>query len=211
MEMFECIRCQSSSYSVRNLMDDLQGYCTCNECGTHQKLHKEVVKETVHLYTPKDVQKVREQLLKEQKGCDKLTGLKIPPKQAVTDHNHQTQFVRGVLHRQSNVVLGKIENLWTRYLSYWYEGTLADFLRQAADYIEKPDDTRFVHPGWLKKSQTMFNSLSEGSKKAVLGSLGQTQGGNGSERKILFKKALMTRQFTFEEVQKLIQTEKEKV
>jgi len=167
--------------------------------------------EPIHLYSPKDVQKVREQLLKEQDDCDKLTGLEIPPGKGCLDHNHKTQFVRGVLHRQINCALGKLEGVHTRYLSHWYPGTLPEFLRQAADFLELEDDTRYVHPGFLKRLQTLFNSLPEGSKKAVLGSLGQSQGGNSSERKILFKKALMTRQFTFDQVQKLIQTEKEKV
>ena len=98
--------------------------------------------EPLHLYSSKDVAKVREKLYNEQGGKDALTGLPLDYKQAVTDHNHNTQYVRGVLHRQCNAVLGKIENLWTRYLSYWFEGTLSDFLRKAADYIERKDDHR---------------------------------------------------------------------
>ena len=163
-----------------------------------------------HLYTPKDVQRVREKLLTEQCGVDKLTGLEIPPKQAVTDHNHQTQYVRGILHRQSNAVLGKIENLWTRYLSYWYPGSLSDFLRQAAYYIEQPDDPRYIHPGWIKKSQTLFNSLPEAGKKAVLSQMKQDQGSNGTERKKLFQKAILTKEFTFEYIQAIIKKEKER-
>jgi len=163
---------------------------------------------TLHLYSPADVKKVREILLEEQGNVDKLTGLEIPKGQAVTDHNHKTQFVRGILHRQTNAVLGKIENLWTRYLSYWYNGTLSQFLRQAADYIELPDDTRYVHPGFQKKLQTMFNTLPEASKRAVLGALGQSQGGNGLERKKLFKRAVASKKFTFEQIKDLINKEK---
>lgn len=164
--------------------------------------------EHLHLYSQKDVAKVRELLYNEQDGRDALTGLPLDYKQSVTDHNHKTQFVRGVLHRQCNAVLGKIENLWVRYLSYWFEGTLSEFLRKAADYIERKDDQRYIHPGWIKKSQTMFNSLPEVDKKAVLEALGQNQGGNSTERKKLFKKALSTKQFTFEEVKKIIQERK---
>lgn len=163
---------------------------------------------TLHLYTPKDVQRVREQLLKEQGGLDLLTGLPIPEKQAVCDHDHKTQYVRGVLHRQTNAVLGKIENLWTRYLSYWYSGSLQDFLRKAADYLDRAPDTRYLHPGFIKKLQTMFNSLSEGSKKIVLESLGQPQGVNGAERKKLFQKAVLSKQFTFLHIKQLIEKEK---
>ena len=56
--------------------------------------------EPLHLYSPKDVAKVREKLYNEQGGKDALTGLPLDYKQAVTDHNHNTQYVRGVLHRQ---------------------------------------------------------------------------------------------------------------
>jgi len=164
--------------------------------------------EPLHLYSPKDVAKARELLYNEQKGKDALTGLPLDYKQSVTDHNHKTQFVRGVLHRQCNAVLGKIENLWVRYLSYWFEGTLPEFLRKTADYIEREDDQRYIHPGWIKKSQTMFNALSEGSKKAVLEALGQSQGGNSTERKKLFRSALNTRQFTFEQVKQIINERK---
>lgn len=190
-------------------MDDMQGYCNCNNCGTHQKMHKEVKEEPKHLYTPTDVAKIRKILYEEQGGKDALTGLPLDYKQSVTDHNHKTQYVRGVLHRQCNAVLGKIENLWTRYLSYWYEGTLSEFLRRAADYIEKEDDHRYLHPGWVRKSQTMFNTLTEGDKKAVLEALGKSQGGNSTERKKLFKSALMTRKFTYEQVKQMINNSKQ--
>ena len=83
-----------------------------------------------------------------------------------------------------------------------------DFLRQAADYLEKEDDERYLHPGWLRKSQAMFNTLQEGDKKAVLEALGQRQGGNSTERKKLFKNALNTKQFTFEQIKGLIQERK---
>ena len=56
-------------------MDDLQGYCTCNECGTHQKVNKEVKEEPKHLYSPTDVAKVREKLYNEQGGKDALSAI----------------------------------------------------------------------------------------------------------------------------------------
>ena len=161
-----------------------------------------------HLYSPADVKEVREKLLKEQRNKDILTGMPLEAKDAVCDHNHDTQYVRGVLHRQCNAVTGKIENLWNRYLSWWYTGTLQDFLRQVADYLDRKPDTRFIHPGFLKKLQTMFNTLNESSKKDVLQYMNQPQGANATERKKLFKNALMTRQFTFEEIKNLIKEKK---
>ena len=80
-----------------------------------------------HLYTTKDVAEVRNLLKERQNNTDPITGLGIPNKQHVLDHNHKTQFVRAVLHRQSNFVLGKIENLWSRNLAWWYVGTLSKY------------------------------------------------------------------------------------
>lgn len=151
---------------------------------------------TKDLCTTKDVKEVREELIKEQGGCCLLTGLPVEDKQWVLDHKHDSeQLVRGALHRQSNVVLGKIENLQTRYL-YWYPGTLSDFLRQCADYLEKPVDTRYRHPGWIKKLLTEFRKLNETQKKQVLKSLDSSEGKNTKERIELFKKIIMNKDYT---------------
>ncbi len=166
--------------------------------------------QTVHLYNPKDVANCRTVLLKEQKGLDLLTGLPLNPKDAVCDHSHKTQYVRGIIHRQANAVLGKIENLWTRYLSFWYTEDLQTFLRKTADYLDREQDSRYVHPKFQQKLQTMFNSLTEGSKRAILGLLGQPEGSNGVERKKLFKSLLAKKQHTFEELKELIEKEKSK-
>lgn len=159
---------------------------------------------TKHLYNPKDVREVRELLYKEQKGKDAVTNLDLEFKDSVTDHDHKTQFVRAVLHRQVNSFIGKLENNFTRMISWWYDGTLPDFLRQCADYLEKEHKQEYLHPAWLKKCQTEFNKLPEASKASVLSSLGQANGRNGKERKEAFRKALMSREHTFEEVMSLI-------
>jgi hypothetical protein len=153
---------------------------------------------TTDLYTTKDVQQVREQLLLEQDGYDVLTLSKVLPKQACLDHNHNTLLVRGVLNRQSNAALGKLEGVYTRYLSYWYEGTLSTFLRQAANYLERPDDTRWRHPHFLKKLKTSFNKLPEGEKSKVIKDLGYEDGKNGKSRKEIFSKIVLDRSLGYE-------------
>lgn len=163
----------------------------------------------LHLYNATDTKAARTKLLAEQDGLDSVTGLPIPSGQAVLDHSHTTQFVRGVLHRQVNVFLGKIENSYTRYIGWWYEGDLPTLLRQYADYLERGENKDYVHPGWLKASQVQFNKLPEGSKKAVLESLDVDQGANATERKKLFQKALMTRKWTYEGVLQIINKVKE--
>lgn len=163
-----------------------------------------------HLYTSVDVKKVREKLLKEQGHKDLLTGLKLDTKDAVCDHSHKNQYVRGILHRQSNAVLGKIENLWTRYLSYWYKGTLQEFLRKAADYLDREVDTRYLHPGFIKKLETEFNKLNEAGKREILKKLGVDDGKNAAERKIKFKKEILSRKHTYENILALIKALQER-
>lgn len=156
------------------------------------------------LYSTKDVAEVRKQLLTEQEGCDKLTGLPIPEGQAVLDHSHKSQYVRGVLHRQSNAVLGKIENLWTRYLSYWYNGTLSQFLRQAANYLEQPDDARYVHPAWIKRLSIDFSKLSTEKQKQVLADMQIEAKSNAIARREAFTKSLKAKRYTFEQVKEMM-------
>lgn len=164
---------------------------------------------TRDLYNPKDKAEVRDLLLKEQDYKCALTGLPLDKSQSVLDHAHDNEmFVRGVISRQSNSLLGVIENGWKRYMQWWYNGTISDFLRQCAQYLEKKPDSRYRHDHWIRKSQTLFNTLPEGDKKVVLEALGQSQGGNSTERKKLFKKALNTKQFTFEQIKGLIQERK---
>jgi hypothetical protein len=168
-----------------------------------------VYRMTRDLYSTKDVAEVRKHLLAEQEGCDKLTGLPIPDGQAVLDHSHLTQFTRGVLHRQSNAALGKLEGVWTRYLSYWYPGTLADFLRQAADYIDQPDDKRYVHPGWLKRVTTDFRACTAAQQCCILDDMGLPDGKNSKERLELFSKHVKQKKLSYEQIKEIIKRSKD--
>ena len=159
---------------------------------------------TRDLYTTKDVAEVREQLLLEQDGFDKLTLTKIEKGQACLDHNHNTLFVRAVLNRQTNAALGKLEGVYTRYLSHWYKGSLSNFLRQAAEYLEREDDKRWHHPHWLKKLKTRFNKLSEVDKAQVLKSLVGVEGKNSTERKALFAKLILDRELGYEKIDNIL-------
>ena len=166
-------------------------------------------KEVIHLYTTKDVQKVREKLYEEQEGVDPITGLIIPANQKVLDHCHDSQFVRAVLHRQTNAVLGKIENLEMRYLSWWFDGTLSDFLRGCADYLDKQHEQKYLHPSFIKKLQVKFNKLNEKQKQEVLREVGEDIGCNGKERKVIFKKFVLKRTHTMQEILDIIKEKEE--
>lgn len=171
--------------------------------------HSEHSEISTHLFTTTEVKETREKLLEEQSWKDLITGLVIPDKQAVLDHDHKTQYVRGVLHRQTNVVLGKIENMWTRYLKWWYSGTLSEFLRGCADYLERGPDKRYVHPGWLKTSTSQFKSLNEKEKDTVLSLMASSHGKNAAERIKKFTAALNSRRFTMTQVSDIIQKAKD--
>ncbi len=160
---------------------------------------------TTDLYNTNDVKKVREQLTKEQDNKCAVTGLDIPAKQHVLDHAHDdTQFVRGVLHRQVNAFAGKAENAYIRLIAWWYPNDLPTLLRECADYLEKEPDGRYRHNGWLKKINTEFNKLKEVQKDTVLKSLDQPSGKNATERKKLFQKALLTKNFSYDTIRSLI-------
>lgn len=162
------------------------------------------VKKPRHLFTVQEVKEIREQLLEEQSGKDAITGLEIPQGKAVLDHCHQSQYVRGVLHRQSNAMLGKMENNFVRYMKYWYPKSLQEFLREMADYVEQEQDNRYLHPGWIAKSKTEFNKLSEKNKDALLQFMNLPTGKNSSERKEIFKDAILSRKVTFNDVLKAL-------
>lgn len=170
----------------------------------------EVNKPPKSLYTPAEVKEVRLALLKEQKGLDALTGLPLPITDSVCDHDHKTQFVRGILHRQSNALLGKIENLYNRYLSWWYNGTLSDFLRSTATYLDRKQPEEYVHPGWLKRVATDFKALTAAQQTKVLKELGGENGSNATERLKLFKARILDRSLGYVIIRTTINSVKEK-
>jgi len=155
--------------------------------------------DTIDLYTVKDVQRIRELLFKEQNGLDLLTGLPIPENSRVLDHNHNDeQLVRGVLHRFCNTTLGKIEGLYSRYLSFWYKDDLQTFLRKTADYLDLEQDTRYRHPNFQKKLKVFFNKLNALQQNKVLVKLGGTEGSNPAKRKEIFGKLVLDRSLGYE-------------
>ena len=152
---------------------------------------------TIDLYSAEDVKRVKHLLYKEQQGKCALSGVAVALKDCHCDHRHNDeQLVRGTLYKQSNMALGKLEGLWTRYLAYWYPGTLPEFLRASAAYIERTEanpDTRFRHPGWIKFCRTQFNKLPAKRMDEVLVELGSTPGKNLVERKAKFAKVVLDR------------------
>ena len=171
------------------------------------------------LYTTADVKQVREQLYKEQQGRCAMTKQAVLLKDCHLDHRHDSkQYVRATLYKQSNMALGKIENLWTRYLAYWYKGDLKQFLRQTADYLEATESQppRWRHTGWQNKLKTLYNSLKEQDKEKVLCLLNERSkalyepSSNGKERKEKFSRLVLDRSLGFDVILRCINEVKNK-
>ena len=166
---------------------------------------------TVDLYTPSDIKKVREILYEEQNKVDALTGLPLDKSKAVLDHRHDdNQFVRGVLHRNVNSALGRIENCFLRDISWWCQLTLPEFLRNVANYLERPEDTRYRHSDAFKRVKVQFNKLNSKQQDSVLESLGSTKGTNLKDRKAKFAKVVLDRSLGYDKIVAVINDVKEK-
>lgn len=164
---------------------------------------------TKHLYTPKDVKKERERLYKEQEGVDPILKEVIDLKDTCLDHDHITQKVRCVLHRQTNAFEGRVVNAYKRNLAWLTDLPLPVILRNLAEYLERDFSDAAIHPSWTKVVMTKFNSLSEGQKKTALQSLASPVGENSKQRKELFRKILLSRKFTLTQIEHVINSAKE--
>lgn len=150
---------------------------------------------TQDLFTASDVAKVRALLLAEQKNTCAITKLPLKAMDAHCDHAHDhEQLVRGAVNKHANMLLGKLENLQARYLNHWYPNDLAMFLRQCANYLDKPPDKRWRHLGWIKKVTIEFNKLKVAQQNLLLHNLGQPHGSNIKERRKLLNKAILKRE-----------------
>lgn len=102
---------------------------------------------------PNEVKAWRESQLKAQDGFCALCGLALDPADAVADHHHRKGWMRGVLHRGCNALLGKVENNWKRV---GVPG-LGNFLSNAYKYIVCGENTPLVtdvyHPSFRTEEE----------------------------------------------------------
>ena len=151
------------------------------------------------LTTPKDTKECRDRLLALQGHRDALTGLPLDSKDAVLDHDHQTQRIRSVLHRQINVMEGRIANSFTRYLQWWYPNDLPTFLRDLALYLEKDYSSNPYHIKWQDKVMTEFRKCNGKQQAFVCHCFGMQAGSNSKQRQLQMKKLLKSRAVTYGE------------
>lgn len=156
-----------------------------------------------HLYTPAEVKRTRDRFVKEQKGIDPI--LNEPFKETpVLDHSHSTQHVRAALNRNTNAFEGLVANAYKRCLGWLTDKPLPDILRNLATYLEQDYSANPYHPGFIKRLEVDFNKLKESRKDEVLVKLGYNPEVNSAKRKAVFKRAVLTRKFTFPELQVLL-------
>lgn len=95
--------------------------------------------------TASAVKAQRELMLSEQGGACALCMRPCSASEAVLDHCHRTGFVRAVLHRGCNSMLGVIENNRPRYLLP-EDSKLHAMLSRAVPYIQRNYSMNPVHP-----------------------------------------------------------------
>ena len=119
----------------------------------------------------KEVALYRQKLLKEQKGLCYLCKKRIKLKDAVLDHDHTTGRCRAVLHRDCNILLGKIENFTKRQgKRIRTEGRLDNALKNVYSYMMIPWGGlgRWLHPTHLTADDKIirkYKRLIRSSKK----------------------------------------------
>ena len=100
--------------------------------------------------------------------------LKVRTNDWVLDHDHQTGLVRGVISRQANSLLGKVENFFLRMCKQ-DKSKLPGVLRAMASYLER-ETLDVLHPvGLMQLTKKFKNSLTASEQVAELKSIGATK------------------------------------
>ena len=113
----------------------------------------------------------------------------------VLDHDHQTGMVRGVISRQANSLLGKIENFF-RTRCVHAEKALPDVLRRMADYLEFPQGP--FHPVGVRQLTKRFSRAAVTVQKELLQQLNADSAAvagckNTKQRVKLYRKLLIAK------------------
>lgn len=95
----------------------------------------------------KDLPSFREGLLKGNCYICPVCKLDIQDGEAVLDHDHKTGYVRNTIHRDCNILIGKVENyIRTRGISFREPERLHEALSNITEYIFKDYVGMPYHP-----------------------------------------------------------------
>jgi hypothetical protein len=120
--------------------------------------------------------------------------LKTKTNDWVVDHDHLSGEVRGVISRQANTLIGKMENIYTS-MCKGDPNALPDVLENIAAYLRK-EDSKILHPVGLNQLTSRFkNNLLKDDQCFLLHLLGASHSeidsyNNISKRVKAFKKLL---------------------
>ena len=112
----------------------------------------------------------------------------------VLDHDHQTGLVRGVISRQANSLLGKVENFYLRMCKGEKEH-LPGVLDAMAAYLEQ-ETLDVLHPvGLIQLTNKFKNKLTAHEQALELESIGATEDqinncSNQNQRSELYRKLI---------------------
>ena len=130
------------------------------------------------------IKDLRQSILQSQNYICPITKETLNVDNSVLDHKHKMYkdqqlgingigCVRGVLHRQVNVLEGKINNSYYRLGLHKLDISLPDILRNLADYLEQ-NTTNYIHPTEVPRTpqfkKSCYNTLVK-----TLQSLGYTK------------------------------------
>jgi len=128
-----------------------------------------------------DLKKIRDFYYKKQKGICPILKIKVPFSETVVDHCHgangrnlgnpeESGLIRGVIHRSSNVIEGKISNSYIRTGLHKTNVTLPEFLRNLADFLENPPliHLKLIHPSEKPKEKRLGKSSYNKLQKAFV-------------------------------------------
>lgn len=110
----------------------------------------------------------------------------------VVDHDHQTGNIRGVISREANSLVGKIENFY-RSRCAGSPNTIIEALRNIANYLEQEQGP--LHPVGKRQLVKRFSRKSKEEQNLILEQLNASQDEinqckNSKERTKLYDKAL---------------------
>lgn len=104
-----------------------------------------------HKIKQSDVATLRSAKLSDQNGKCGICGHTVRKRDAALDHCHRSGRVRGVVHKDCNILLGKVENFTSRYGRRMItEGRLADFLDNCSWYMHRDYEHNPLH--WKHKT-----------------------------------------------------------
>lgn len=115
----------------------------------------------------KDVKEHRAKYLKKNSNICPLCKEPIAPNDAALDHCHTTGHVRNVVHKDCNILLGKIENYIKRYGKRFRDPeVLETFFQNVGAYMQEDYTGNMFHPTHKTPEDKELRELKRRLKRA---------------------------------------------